>query len=71
MENTKVKLFGPTETKELLEKQMNEFLTIVDSFYINDIQFNVCRNFLPNTSLGEYQQLWYGMVSYGEHNEKA
>lgn len=64
MENKQIKLFGPHETKKDLETEMNEFLKTMEAFYVNDIQFNVVRNFLPNTSLGEYQQLWYGMVSF-------
>lgn len=66
MEKTQIKLFGPCEKKKDLEIEINTFLKTKESFYIDDIQFNVVRNFLPNTTLGEYQQLWYGMVSFSE-----
>lgn len=61
-ERTKIKLFGPKKKHEL-EDEMNEFLSGIEPFYINDISFNVTRTLLPT---GEFQQLWYGMVSIDE-----
>ena len=63
--NCKVKLFGiQTQNKsggEDIEIQINEF--IKDKNVI-DIKFNFVRNFLPHTTLGEYQEVWYAMVIY-------
>ena len=65
MEHTKIKLFGPKQSKDELEQVMNEYLSKVESCYINDIQFNVTRILLPT---GEFQTFWYGMVSIDEEN---
>ena len=64
----KIKLFT-ANSMENLEQQMNEFVAKFNEFYINDVTFNVSRNFLPMTNLGEYQEIWYGMVSYCTNTE--
>lgn len=69
MENTKIKLFGPEYSKEDLENKMNAFMETVPSFYINDVSFNVVKNYLPETKLSEFQESWYGSVCYGEELE--
>ena len=52
--------------RSVLEQQINDFLATKDSFYINNVQFNAQRNFLPGTVLGEYQELWTALVEYEE-----
>lgn len=69
--NCRVKLFTATGTqnvdgKQLLENQMNEFLSTIDGWYITNVTINVCKNFLPMTTMGEYQEMWYGMVCWSE-----
>ena len=66
---TNIKLFGPSK-KQDLENEMNTFLESIDSWYVNDIHFNVQRNYLPETTLSEFQELWYGSISYGVPDEE-
>lgn len=70
MESTKIKLFGPEKTKEELENVMNTFMSTIRSFYINEVNFQVTRNFLPQTTLSEYQECWYGSVCYDEEPDE-
>lgn len=47
-----------------LQKQINNFLRTRDSWYIEDVKFQVVRNFLVGTTLGEYEEIGYAMVMY-------
>lgn len=49
-----------------LKKQINDFLEKHDSYSIVDIKFQVVKNFLLGSTLGEYEENGYGMVSYIE-----
>lgn len=52
--------------KEALENEINEFLSTKDRFYINDVKFHVVKNFLPQTAIGEFEEVWYAMVFWDE-----
>jgi len=67
----KVKLFrcvgdNDHDAKEQLEQQINEFLCKIDSWFIDYVNVNAVKNFLPMTNMGEYQEVWYGVVQYRE-----
>lgn len=47
-----------------LEKQVNAFLRTKDSWYVEDVKFQVARNFLVGTTLGEFEEVGYAMVAY-------
>lgn len=72
---TKVKFFQVTadngvvkgsglDGKTVIEQQVNDF--VKEQSFINCVQFNFQRNFLPGTVLGEYQEVWTAMVGYEE-----
>ena len=60
-----VKIFGvvaqSVSGKNAIEEQVNEF--IKDKNVI-DIKINVIRNFLPQTTQSEYEEVWYATVMY-------
>lgn len=45
-----------------LQKQINEFLAVTS--YVEDIKFNVQKNFLLGSTSGEYEEDAYAMVIY-------
>lgn len=65
---TKVKMIGFKTTNQTgmrdLEERLNEFITSDECRKVLDIQFNVNKNFLPHTGLGEYEEVWYAMIRY-------
>lgn len=63
----KVKIFK-AHSEELLEKEVNSFIS---NKKIKDIQFNAVKNFLAQSLTGEYQEVFYAMVSYEDKNAKS
>lgn len=63
----KVKIIGiktnSVSGREEIEKQINEF---IEDKKIVDIKFQVNKNYLPHTTMSEYEELWYVMISYKE-----
>ena len=49
-----------------LEEEMNAFLRTLDSFYVENVNIQVVKNFLPATGAGEYEEVWYGTIVYEE-----
>jgi hypothetical protein len=47
-----------------IEKQINEFLTSFDNWYLDSVNIQVVKNFYPHTATGEYEEIWYGTVVY-------
>lgn len=60
-----VKIFGvvaqSVSGKTAIEEQVNEFIKDKN---IIDIKINVIRNFLPQTTQSEYEEVWYATVMY-------
>lgn len=70
-EVVKVKLFrcvgdNTHDAKQQIEDEINQFLSTMDSWFIEYVNVNVVKNFLPMTTMGEYQEVWYGVVQYRE-----
>lgn len=49
--------------KDTLQDQLNEF---VKDKQVHDIKFQVLKNYLPMTSMGEFDETMYAMVLYDE-----
>jgi hypothetical protein len=47
-----------------IEKQINEFLSTFDNWYLESVNVQVVKNFYPHTATGEYEEIWYGTVVY-------
>ena len=47
-----------------IEKQINEFLSTFDNWYLESVNIQVVKNFYPHTATGEYEEIWYGTVVY-------
>ena len=52
--------------QKALEEEMNAFLQTLDSFYVENVNIQVVKNFLPDTGAGEYEEVWYGTIVYEE-----
>jgi len=63
----KVKIFGAkansVSCRAEVEQQLNEFISTVK---VVDIKYQVIKNYLPQTTQAEYEELWYCMVLYEE-----
>ena len=62
MKNT----FKQVDGQQEIEKQINEFLSTVDGWYLESVNIQVIKNFYPHTVNGEYEEIWYGTVVYRE-----
>ena len=52
-----------------IEKQINDFLTTFDSWYLDSVNIQVVKNFYPHTQNGEYEEIWYGTVVYHDQEK--
>lgn len=73
-EHVRVKTFSVTSrnndnARVELENKINEFLSTFDSWYFEGVTFNMERNYLPMTTIGEYEETWTAIVSYGNKTE--
>lgn len=61
----KVKIIGvcanSVSGKAEMETQINDFIKDKE---VKNIQFQVVKNYLPQTTQAEYEELWYCMVQY-------
>ncbi len=60
-----VKLFAE-RSLDILQDKLNSFLKDLPKGCSSDVSFNVTYNFLPLTNIGEFQELWYGCISYDQ-----
>lgn len=47
-----------------IEKQINDFLSTIDAYDLDNVNVQVVKNFYPHTQNGEYEEIWYGTVVY-------
>lgn len=63
--SVKVKIFGKqgygVSPKDELEREINSFISNKD---LIDIKFQCVRNFLPHTTMSEFEEIMYAMVLY-------
>lgn len=58
--------FKEFDGQKEIEKQINDFLSTFDSWYLESVNVQVVKNFYPHTVNGEYEEIWYGTVVYHE-----
>lgn len=52
------------QAKDYVESKINDFLQSLDCCIFVDVKFQVIKNFLPMTTSGEFEEVWYVIICY-------
>lgn len=55
---------GTQDAYVAVQEKVNKYLSTLVCSQIRDVKFQVVKQFLPQTNIGEYEENWYVMVMY-------